>query len=137
MVDAVKPFLHPQLFAMRTASVIQPAFWIQPGRLDYERVVIHPFSDGVAIPPRLRVLGQLSPIGPDDAIIAVKWTQDNHLLGSLNEVDGPEFPKLHVREPERITLVRWIIRKHGRNLPDTRSRWPIGLERFQTQRRVM
>jgi len=70
MVDPVKRFLHLQSIAVRAAGMIEPASRIQPDGLDHERVVIHPFADGVAVPPRLRVLGEFSPIRPDDAEVS-------------------------------------------------------------------
>src|SRR3979490_1147795 len=69
MVHAVKSFLPAQIFAMRTARVIEPASWIQPDRLDHKRVVVHPFSDGVPIPARVRILGEFSSIRTDGAPI--------------------------------------------------------------------
>src|SRR5712692_2041801 len=109
MVHPVKTLLHPQSVAVRTARVIDPASWIQPDRLDHESVVVHPFSDGVPVPPRLRVLGELSPIRPDDAPVTIILIQVNHLVRSLNELEGPQFIKFHAREPDRVTQVHWIV----------------------------
>src|SRR4029077_2381615 len=71
MVHAMKALLDPQILAMRTTGVIEPASGIQTDRLDHERVVIHPFSDGVSVPPRLGVFGEFPPIRPNDSPIAV------------------------------------------------------------------
>src|SRR5712664_4427535 len=72
--------------------------------------------DGIPVPPRVRVLGEFSPIRPDSAPIAVPLIQVNHLVRGLHELDDPQFIKLHAREPDRITLVQWIIGKPGGDL---------------------
>ena len=113
--------------------MIEPASWIHPDRLHHERVVVHPFANRVPVPPRVRVFGEFSPIRPDGAPIAVPLIQVNHLVGGLHELDGPQFKKLHAREPHRITLVQWIIGKRGGDLSYARSRGLIGFECRQPQ----
>ena len=58
--------LYRQLIAMRAAGVIDPGPFVQPGCLDDKRIVVYPFSNGVAVPSRLQNLfRKLSPIGPN------------------------------------------------------------------------
>jgi len=42
VIHAVKAFLDPQIFAMRPAGMVYPAFWIEPEGFDDEGVVILP-----------------------------------------------------------------------------------------------
>src|SRR4029077_13868838 len=136
MVHPVKPFLHSQICAMRTASMIEPGSWIEPNRLHDEGVVIHPFANRVPVPTWLWVLGQFSPIRPDHAPIAVPSIQEDHLVVGLHKLDGPQFEKLHAREPDRITLVERIIGNRGGDLSDSGSRGLVGFECRQPQRGV-
>src|SRR2546422_8335805 len=59
--------LYHQFIAMRAARVIDPGPFIQPPRLNDKRIVVHPFSNGVAVPPRLQNLfRKLSPVRSEE-----------------------------------------------------------------------
>src|SRR5205085_12547423 len=97
-------FVHDKLIAVWTAGVIEPRLKKHSRGPDDEGVVIHPCADRVPVVAEIRILGRLPPIGPDDAIVAVKRTQHDHLLGGLHHVDGPELPAKHIGESQRVAL---------------------------------
>src|SRR5580704_5148493 len=113
MVDPMVGFLHHQLIAMRATGMIDPCFGIQSRRLYYEGIIIDPFAHRIPVITWIRILRKCPSIGPDDAVIAVERTENNYLLGSLKQIDGPEFPKVHVWESQRIAFVCGIIGQRG------------------------
>ena len=128
--------VHHQLITMGTARMIEPGLGEHPRGLHLEGIVIHPSAHRVAVVARIGIGGRFPSIRPDDPVIAVKRTQDDHLLGGLHHVEGPEFPEKHVGKSQRITLACRVIGQHGVHLPHAWARGLVFLERFQPCRRV-
>src|SRR5262245_22478546 len=127
--------LYRQLIAMRAAGVIDPGPFVQPGCLGDKRVVVYPFSNGVAVPSRLqnlfRKLAAVRPnIPPDLAILK----NDLHLIFVLPDLHRAQVEEFYARKSYRVAARKGIVEFRSRNRRNSPSRF-MRLPRLQPQRR--
>src|SRR5437867_12174045 len=98
--------LYHQFIAMRAARVIDPGPFVQPLRLDDKRVVVYPFSNGVAVPSRLENLfRKLSPVGPNIPPDLTVLINDLRLIFVLPDLYRAQIEQFDARKPDRIADV--------------------------------
>jgi hypothetical protein len=108
-IQTVKPLLHAQVGAMRTACTIQPGSFIHSLSLDDKCVIIHPFAHGIAEPPRFGILGKFPAVGPDDAPDFAVGVKNDHGIGPLKNLSRSEFMEVVARESLGITGKNGIV----------------------------
>src|SRR6266566_1468115 len=124
MVNAVELFLHAQSITDRTTRDIEPNSVLRhhPDSLDDERGIVHPLAHRVPIKSLLsnflahlyasiHQFGELSPVRPNDAPRLRIFIQDRYLVLVLKDLRLPQVIKICAREPDRLTLIPWIIKK--------------------------
>src|SRR5207247_10549343 len=110
--------LYHQFIAMRAARVIDPGPFIQPPRLNDKRIVVHPFSNGVAVPPRLQNLfRKLSPVRPNiPPTLAILITK-KYLIFVLQNLFPSQLKNFYTRNPNGSEIFKGpviILNRNGR-----------------------
>src|SRR5579863_589352 len=121
---------------MRTAAFVEPGSVIGSRGLRNKRVIIHPFAHRVTVPPRFRIFGEFSPIGPDDPPYLRIFVQDHHLYRGLEDLSGSELVEILARHSLGIAVDDRRVINHTRNILSGSISRPIVFHLFERQRRV-
>ena len=134
-VHAVVSLLDAHLVAVRVAGVVEPRPLVRADRVDDERGVVLPPADRVAVPPRVRILGQLPAVGPDRPPPLLEHVQHQHLVRRLHDLERPQLEQQVAREPFRIAHRRQrVVDLRDRRHPDAVSGF-VGLAERLSPRR--
>src|SRR5262249_11754137 len=127
--------LHLQFITVRTAGIVDPGSLVQACRLDDKRIVVDPFSDGVAVPSGLQnFFGSVSPVSRDIPPDLAVLINDLRLILALPDLYRAQVEEFYAREADGIAYVEGIVvlrNRNGRHSPSRFMRLPC----FQPQRR--
>src|SRR5580704_9923024 len=132
----MEPLFHAQVATVRTADIVDPSSFVEPGRLHNERGVVLPLASGVAVPPRLGNIVRRKPaaVGPYAAKRPIVLVKDQHLLWILDDLYRAQIEEFYARKADGVATIERIVIERDGNFCRSKSRL-VRFPRFLAQRR--
>src|SRR4029077_7400611 len=91
--------------------------------------------DRIAVPPGLRILGELPAVGPDDPPYFAKGVHEVHLLRRLHDLSRSQFVEIFAGHPLGIASYYRIVCVRRENGPKAIA-WFTAVQRLLPQRSI-